>query len=903
MGKQHLNRRQWLLAGASASAIAAPASSVARVGNGAVEFRQSFEDGRLVKREFVQKLAREIIELPAEEFAFEFIDGSKTTSADLRASVVESVPQLLRVRYSGAEIEVEVRYTAPPDKHYVRKQVLMRHAAGRELRLIRATLENWRGVARDWQTIRKDRYPYGSHPVFCDNVWAGVEFVAAFNEVANSGFALVSRPGGKRVGPDWIELHSTVVGAAAPGRAREAFLDYIEDIRLTPPRMLACYNTWWTLTSADKQPEATIALVRTFKEKLFDAHGVFFDLVATDAGWSDQHAIWQIDRKKLPHGFRDVRALVESAGGKLGLWISPSEVYPNDFDYAWAEANGYRIVRPAREARDKGGLGLAGVSLADPRYREQTIRQIERLVREEGLAHIKYDGFLSEEDIPHDGLLAGPDSVEPLADYSLELLRAAKRANPALVTEPTYLNTFVCYISPWMIRESDTLWASAGGDSPRGMLPAPDYREAATSSRDYFVFYSLDEVWLPQNALQYFDIVHCNPSGGFPNHVAMAVGRGHFFLATYMNPRYLGEDDYRAYAGLLKYARANQEILRRTTIVASRVELGEPYAYAHWFGDRGILAVRNPSNETRNYRLELSRAGAPATLSGAVCYTQFPYRRGIADKLSASSAIELKLAPWETLILEIRPRQALGEPVAMDARWFRRSDGKMGIVPAPGIAKVRILAPDGVEHAIDTTPRAPIELRGKATAQSTRTAPESEWLKPWFRPRNMSDPDWSRLSQIAAPTIFFEQECVVEIPTDVSNATVLLLVAFPGRRFHPSRAEATVNGKPAKLEPRHSAGHIGYNIPRTYSAYAQVLPHENEWTWYLCDVPAGTSRIRFHGAAADPSARFGLWLWAERDIAHAEMAAGAGCGEPALPPHGERIERAGILLRRPVSGE
>lgn len=898
MSEQHLNRRHWLLASASASAVAAPGARAFRVGNAFVEFRLTLESARVVKREFVPRVARETIQLPAEEFALEFLDGSGAASADLDAKVIESTPQSLRVLYSGAEIEVEVRYTALSNKHYLRKQISVRSTAGRERRLIRATLENWRGVARDWQTIRKDRYPYGSHPVFCDNLWAGVEFVAAFNEVAPAGFALVSRPGGQRVGPAWVALHSTVVGAATPGLAREAFLDYIEDIRLTPPRMLACYNTWWTLTAADKQPEATMALMRTFKEKLFDAHGVFFDLVATDAGWSDQRAIWQIDRQKLPHGFRDVRSLVESAGGKLGLWISPSEMYPNFFDYSWAEAHGYRIIRPAREAREKGGLGIAGVSLADPRYREETKRQIERLVREEGLAHIKYDGFLAQEDIPHDGLLAGLDSVEPLAEYSLELLRAAKRANPALVTEPTYLNTFVCYISPWMIRESDTLWASAGGDSPRGMLPAPDYREAATSSRDYFVFYSLDEVWLPQNALQYFDIVHCNPSGGFPNHVAMALGRGHFFLATYMNPRYLDAEDYRAYAGLLKWGRANQDILRRTTIVSSRVEQGEPYAYAHWLDSRGILAVRNPSNETRDYRLELARAGAPRTLADAVCYTEYPYRRGIAAGLAASSAIELKLAPWETLILEIRPGKTLGIPVAMDARWFPRPDGTMGIVAAPLIGKVRVLSPGGVEHAIETTPRAPLELRGKATAQSTRRAPESDWLKPWFRPRNMNDADWSRVSQTAEPTIFFEQECEVEVPAGVSKATVLLLVAFPGRRFHPSRAEASVNGQPAKLEPRHSAGHIGYNIPRTYSAYAQVLPHENEWTWYLCEVPPGASRVRFQGAAADPAARFGLWLWAERDLTQFEIAAGVECTEPALPPHNERIERAGICLQR-----
>jgi len=162
----------------------------------------------------------------------------------------------------------------------------------------------------------------------------------------------------------------------------------------------------------------------------------------------------------------------------------------------------------------------------------------------------------------------------------------------------------------------------------------------------------------------------------------------------------------------------------------------------------------------------------------------------------------------------------------------------------------------------------------------------------------MSDTDWSRVSQKAEPTILFEQECEVEVPADASKATVLLLVAFPGRRFHPSRAAATVNGRAATLEPRHSAGHIGYNIPSTYSAYAQVLPHENEWTWYLCDVPLGKSRVRFEGAAAGPKTRFGMWLWAERDVSAAVTVTGIACGEPAMPAHQDHVERAGICLKR-----
>ena len=184
-----------------------------------------------------------------------------------------------------------------------------------------------------------------------------------------------------------------------------------------------------------------------------------------------------------PAGFDDIRAIVEPAGGKLGLWMSPSEQYPPVCDYDWAEKNGYVVLRPEPPGRTK-----PGVSLADPRYRSETKAALRKLIRENGLEHIKYDGFCAIEAVPHHGLLPGEDSVEPLAEYSLELLKASKEANPALVTEPTYMNSFVNYISPWILKYSDTIWANAGGDCPLGIGPAPDYRESHTNAREYHIF-------------------------------------------------------------------------------------------------------------------------------------------------------------------------------------------------------------------------------------------------------------------------------------------------------------------------------------------------------------------------------------------------------------------------------
>lgn len=287
-----------------------------------------------------------------------------------------------------------------------------------------------------------------------------------------------------------------------------------------------------------------------------------------------------------------------------------------------------------------------------------------------------------------------------------------------------------------MIKYADSVWAGAGSDSVIGVGPTPDYRESQTTSREYFVMSALDEIWLPQNAIQCFDIVHCDPAGGFPNHAAMAFGRGRFFVPTYINPKFMTDGDWQVYAGLLKWARRNQDVLQNTTVLTSRVELGEPYAYAHWSGTRGIIAVRNPSNDSREFTIGLAKAGAPKELSDAVCYTQYPYRRGVMAGLDSGSSIALDLAPWELVFLEIVPRSELQEPVAIGARWYRDYKGNMRASPE-GSTTVRLLLPDTGERVVNTKGPAFENPRGKVRSQETNLLPMSDWFrqcdKPWRR--------------------------------------------------------------------------------------------------------------------------------------------------------------------------
>lgn len=866
----------------------------------AIEFAIAVDGEKVVSRRVVNRLTGEALELPAEEFALEFAGGHTVAAAELSARVAKADAAEIELLFSGQGLQVRVRHQLPAGKPYLRKRISVRRTGGAALRLLRADLDNWQGVRRDWRSMTADRLRFGSHPVFCETWWAGVEFVAAFNQYGGDGFVLRSRPGGREVGAGWFDLRPTVAGVSRPGAVRDAFLAYLEDIRLAPPRMVACYNSWWTLPKVVAQRD-NLALIRELRAAMYDRHGVFFDIVTTDMGWSNPRSVWEIDRSILPAGFDDIRAVVEPAGGKLGVWMSPSEQYPPVCDYDWAEKNGYVVLRP-----DAGKRGGTAVSLADPRYRGETKAALKKLIRENGLEHIKYDGFRALETKGHHGLLPGEDSVEPLAEYSLQLLAASKEEKRKLVTEPTYMNSLANYISPWILMHSDTVWGNSGGDCPPGLGPAPEYRESATNAREFYIFSSLNEVWAPQNAVHYFDIVHVDAREGFANHAAMAFGRGRFFVSTYLNPKVMDGEDWRIYAGLLRWARANRDILRNTLVLPSRVELGEPYVYAHWLGTRGILAVRNPSNENREFTIEPGRTGAPRQLADAVCYTQYPYRRGIAAGLAAASPVRLELAPWELLFLEIVPRPELKETVAIGARWYGGS-----MAPDWDVDEVRIFEAGGGERRVRVSPRRRGELSGRLVSRTVRPIGGDEWLTgaerhypvfPFHYPAAFGSEEIRKLEQAARkekrfPSAAFDVECAVSIPPG-ARGQVLLLVEFPGREYRPSRCGALVDGKAAALRESNSSEHVGYYVAAKGNFWKDMLPHESEWCWYICDVGSGARTVRFSGAAGHPNPILRLWAWAEDDLNAAMVPLPVSCSDATMPQYRAEIERRGIRITR-----
>jgi hypothetical protein len=104
--------------------------------------------------------------------------------------------------------------------------------------------------------------------------------------------------------------------------------------------------------------------------------------------------------------------------------------------------------------------------------------------------------------------------------------------NPNIVLEP-----MVCGYppSPWWLMKTPFILGPAGDDVPYGRVPCPEWIESLITARD-IAYRAGQEAWNhADQALETWDIVLQTP-GDFQNMAVMAVGRGRWFLSTYLKP-------------------------------------------------------------------------------------------------------------------------------------------------------------------------------------------------------------------------------------------------------------------------------------------------------------------------------------------------------------------------------
>ncbi len=672
--------------------------------------------------------------------------GGKQASAAPKGDIASGEPVQIDLPpvdlQDGSRIEAKLFLQWSAKESVLRKWTKFRIAGGAKPELVsEVVLERMDPALGGKQFYRASPQSY---PVFVKGFFAGIEYPVASTRVEKGAAILAHRPG-IRLQPDqWYESRKAVYGAVPEGRERNGFGVYIARHYPHPKRLHLNYCSWWS-TGIPYSEQEILDLMGIVKQKMYDPYGIGYHTFGIDMGWSDPHSIWEVSKKMFPKGLNPAQAAAKTMGTRLGVWISPCSAYPDALDNKWAKEAGYKTFNSK--------LGDADYPLlctTDERYMGELTQRMIDMTEQYGVRHFKLDNFrfaCPEKDHGHE---PGDLAAEATAGAIIKQFEELRNACPDVCIESCAFGPFE---SPWWLFHVDALLGEYGDDYPYGFTPCPVYHETYTTSRDFHFFQSvLLNTSLPRD--QHVCGICQQEPGTWINDAVVCVMRGPMFLASYINPNYISDPQWAAYAATLKWAVANQDVLHNTELLlpvsmaqgkVSGVPGGrdpmvrEAYGYAHQNGGRGLVMLRNPWIKPQSYALRLDETTGVQGAETVSLVSLFPQVRVYGRDVKAGGVVNIPLAPYETIVLSIAPRQNLeGLPEAANATGERIkvSDIKSKAARVALTGSTEALGSDWISPLSGITETLDVKLEAKVSVQ----APQSQLLVLIEDDKKVADP-------------------------------------------------------------------------------------------------------------------------------------------------------------------
>ena len=601
--------------------------------------------------------------LPPRNELFEVIltDGTRWAASQW---VVQGQPRVIRwkpqpqasrlaARFAGRIVELELqtpdgrlqafwRAILHDQAHYLRQELdLSARTNGCAIREVR-----WfEGTLPDAKTIGR----VDGVPVVAGNFFLGLEDPHALNTTGAEGTVgrVVCRL--RREAPLGIGetlQTSFVLGVAPAGQMRRAFLYYVERERAHPYRPFLHYNSWYDIAWSPFHLNETNCLeaIRLFGERFIRPHGVVVDAMVFDDGWDDPKTLWKF-HAGFPAGFAPLAEACRSYGTRLGVWLSPFGGY--------GEPKNQRL-------RFGGGQGYetnaTGFSLAGPRYYAAFKQACVDMIRRYGVNHFKFDGIAT-------GMYAS-GGAEYIRDTEAmrRLMLELRQEDPHL-----FINlTTGSWPSPFWLRFADSLWRQ-GGDM--GLAGPGSKQEQWLTYRDQETFRNIVQKspLYPLNALMTQGVAYSREgsageptfnSAGFKHDVRAFFGAGTCLQELYIQPGRLTADDWQVLAEAAKWSRARADVLVDTHWIGGDPSKQEVYGYASWSPRRGVVMLRNPSDQPRDFLLDVGAAlelPAPAPKTWTL---RSPWAEDAAKpplRAQVRQPVRLTLEPFQVCVFDASP--------------------------------------------------------------------------------------------------------------------------------------------------------------------------------------------------------------------------------------------------------
>lgn len=611
---------------------------------------------------------------------------------------------------------LKITYQLLPGKFYARRRIAIRDTVMRSNWL--DTYEARRGSVREaaagdpsGRIVKAGSF---GQPCALDfssgGVFFGVEYPAATTTVrqaSDSGYQLQCQEiVGAVVDTAWVTSQWIVEGLSPDHYVKQWFFKYLPDIRVAPVRPYALYNTWYDLrtpVAPHLSPDHVMSeknilhIIDLFKKNMIGPYGIHLDAFVLDDGWDVHHSDWQLRQTTFPHGLKPISDALKPLGTTLGVWFGPTGGYSFRNDrIGWMGAHGYEV---------SGRGGDAMMCIGGTKYSALFTKRTTDMVKDADVGYFKWDGIQFSCSDPTHGHPTGYYSRRAILDSMIAKCDAVRAINPDV-----YLNiTSGTWLSPWWMRYANQIWMQ-GNDFGFADVPSVSQRDASMTYKDCVLYDDLrnQDDWFPVSNLMTHGIIKgkLNEIGGtddplsnFANDAVFYFARGVTMYELYISPDLLSAGEWNVLSQSLKWAESHFGELAHTDMVGGDPTRGDSYGYVHFRGNKGILALRNPSLRDDSIRVTLDPAFGLDPGAGSLVVERVYPTRWISPALyGAGATLTLPLAPYEAAVYQVYPLDSATRPLLAgvtfqeDAR--KGSAYRMQVLEAG--TQVRLLNPEGI---------------------------------------------------------------------------------------------------------------------------------------------------------------------------------------------------------------
>ncbi|MGB8986252.1 MAG: enterotoxin [Candidatus Sulfotelmatobacter sp.] len=618
--------------------------------------RWSFIDGKVVAADLVEHPTEKTIPLSIDLFVLQYRSGEILRSStmalqgDPRIENLRAEPGALKSaeRFPGQQVilnfedrkkELSVTWKGilRDGSNYLRQEISLHATTDQPITEIE--LFDFKA-----STARVDGKVKGS-PVIVEHLFLGFEHPLSICQVNNEAVTCsMHRELPLRAGQ--TVTYFSVIGISPPGQMRRGFLSYIERERARPYSPFLTYNSWYDIGFNNPYDEAAaLDVIRSFGEELVEKRNVKLDSFLFDDGWDDPRTLWSFG-PGFPHGFTPLKDAAEKYGAAPGVWLSPWGGYDK------AKEERLKYGRQQGLETNPGGFALSGPKYY-ARFREVTLN----FIRNYGVNQFKIDGT------------GNANSVLPGSQFdsdfqaAISLMREWRSVNPKL-----FINlTTGTYPSPFWLKYSDSIWRSGDDTAFAGV---GSWRERWITYRDAATYHGIVQAGplFPLNSLMLHGMVYArqaehldsDPGEDFPNEVHSYFGSGTQLQELYVTHSLLSREDWDMLAEAAQWARANADVLLDTHWIGGDPSQLQVYGWAAWSPEKGIITLRNPSDKTQTYALDVAKAFELPARAPRKYQARSPWLKDRNNKsfsLTAGGLKTLTLAPFEVMNLEALPKK------------------------------------------------------------------------------------------------------------------------------------------------------------------------------------------------------------------------------------------------------